>query len=102
MNSFKVGGLKIPCSGGAYFRLYPYYLTKGIFRSINSNGLPVIFYTHPWEYNQIYRIKGLKLIDRLRHHHNPKSMLMKFERLLNDFEFTSAANYLRNYHKHEN
>ena len=43
-------GRKIPVSGGGYFRLFPYWLTKNALKSINNKEKqPFIFYLHPWE-----------------------------------------------------
>ena len=35
--------------GGAYLRIYPYKLTKAALKKSAANGLPGMFYVHPWE-----------------------------------------------------
>jgi len=42
-------GRNLPIAGGAYFRIFPYALTRTALRSINREGKPVVFYIHPWE-----------------------------------------------------
>ena len=42
-------GLKIPVTGGGYFRIFPYWLTLAGLRQINAAGRPFAFYLHPWE-----------------------------------------------------
>src|SRR5690606_6986927 len=43
-------GLKLPISGGGYFRLYPYALTRALIRKALSAG-DVVLYFHPWEFD---------------------------------------------------
>ena len=42
-------GKRLPVGGGGFFRLYPYWMTKSLIKSVNSSGRPVIVYLHPWE-----------------------------------------------------
>jgi polysaccharide deacetylase family protein (PEP-CTERM system associated) len=44
-------GVNIPVSGGAYFRLYPYGLTRALVRRLERAGDRLVFYAHPWEYD---------------------------------------------------
>ena len=44
-------GFNVPMSGGGYFRLYPYSLTKALVRRIQKEDASLIFYVHPWEYD---------------------------------------------------
>jgi polysaccharide deacetylase family protein (PEP-CTERM system associated) len=40
----------LPSSGGGYFRLFPYALSRWMLRQVNQNDQqPAIFYFHPWE-----------------------------------------------------
>jgi len=46
----RLGPLKLPASGGGYFRLYPVGLTLRLLSRINRKyGRPFVFYVHPWE-----------------------------------------------------
>lgn len=87
----EVLGRKIPCSGGGYFRLYPYSVTRRLMRRCNAQGRPVIFYLHPWEADPGQpRVEGLSWPMRFRHYNNLDKTEERLERLLGDFSFTSA------------
>jgi polysaccharide deacetylase family protein (PEP-CTERM system associated) len=87
----EVFGRMIPCSGGGYFRLYPYALTRALMRSCNAQGRPVVFYLHPWEIDpEQPRLRGLSWAKRFRHYNNLDRTEERLERLLVDFSFTSA------------
>jgi polysaccharide deacetylase family protein (PEP-CTERM system associated) len=87
----EVLGMKIPCSGGGYFRLYPYAVTRWLMRKCNEQGRPVIFYVHPWEADPGQpRVSGMPWSARFRHYNNLEATEERLERLLGDFSFTSA------------
>jgi len=82
-------GKAIPVAGGGYFRLFPYYFTKFALRRINKKEKqPFVFYLHPWEIDSTQpRFQNARLLSKFRHYNNLKRTLVRFERLLNDFEF---------------
>ncbi|MCG8099194.1 MAG: DUF3473 domain-containing protein, partial [Candidatus Thiodiazotropha taylori] len=44
---------RLPVSGGGYFRLFPYWLSKAGLNRVNRNDqMPFIFYMHPWEIDE--------------------------------------------------
>ena len=47
--TYKVMSYTLPVAGGGYFRLYPYWLTRYFYNSINKQGKSFAFYMHPWE-----------------------------------------------------
>lgn len=95
MGVAEVFGRRIPCSGGGYFRLYPYWLTRRLMRNCNEAGRPVIFYLHPWEADPSQpRVEGLPWWKRFRHYNNLDKTEERLERLLGDFSFTSARKLL--------
>ena len=50
MSAASFGGVRVPVSGGGYFRLLPYAVTRAGLRQINERtGQPFTFYLHPWE-----------------------------------------------------
>ncbi|MBF0117336.1 MAG: DUF3473 domain-containing protein [Desulfobacterales bacterium] len=79
----------IPISGGGYFRLFPYSITKLALKHINEKEQkPFVFYLHPWEIDYIQpRIKKAKFLSRFRHYLNLNKTLQRFGKLLNDFKF---------------
>lgn len=95
MGVAEVLGWRIPCSGGGYFRLYPYAVTRALMRRCNQQGRPVMFYLHPWEADpEQPRVTGLPWSKRFRHYNNLDRTEERLERLLNDFSFTSARRLL--------
>ena len=95
MSCAEVRGKKIPCSGGGYFRIFPYFATRALLRLCNRQGRPVIFYLHPWEVDPDQPRVRLPFLKRFRHYCNLKRTLSRFDRLLGDFDFTSIRSLLK-------
>ena len=76
--------------GGAYLRIYPYKLTKAALKKSAVNGLPGMFYVHPWELDPKHpRVKiGLKPF--ITHYSRLGSTVPKLKKLLSDFQFTTV------------
>ncbi|WP_319525821.1 XrtA system polysaccharide deacetylase [uncultured Desulfosarcina sp.] len=87
-------GRNLPISGGGYFRLFPYALTRKALRQINDKEKkPFIFYLHPWEIDPDQpRVKNASRLSKFRHYVNLHTTQEKFSRLLNDFQFSPIAN----------
>lgn len=94
MSTIKLCGRNLPCSGGGYFRLFPYPLSRWAIRRVNeSDGQPAIFYCHPWEVDPDQpRTDGLGAKTKFRHYVNLASMEAKLGRLLGDFEWDRLDN----------
>lgn len=91
----------IPMSGGGYFRLYPYPVTKALVQRIHKEQARLIFYVHPWEYDaQHPRIDMPRRFAQFTHYHNLGSTLGKTERLLNDFRFGTIQELFGNAYRH--
>ncbi len=84
-------GLKLPVSGGGYFRLMPYGLTRMLLNRINQKEKqPFVFYLHPWEIDPSQpRVQGLSALSKFRHYNNLDKTRGRLERLLHDFRFTA-------------
>lgn len=80
---------RIPCGGGGYFRLYPYAMTRSLFKRCNKEERPVVFYLHPWELDAEQPHIGLSYINKFRHYHNLDKVHLRLETLLDDFQFTT-------------
>jgi polysaccharide deacetylase family protein (PEP-CTERM system associated) len=87
-------GRRVPCSGGAYFRVWPYAVSRLLMRICNRQGRPVIFYLHPWETDPGQPRVKLSLSKSFRHYFNLSKTLERLDRLLSEFEFTSIAQLL--------
>jgi len=49
MSTTRLGGINLPFGSGAYLRLLPFWITKGLLNRENRAGQPVIVSVHPWE-----------------------------------------------------
>jgi polysaccharide deacetylase family protein (PEP-CTERM system associated) len=80
-------GRNFPCSGGGYFRLLPYAMSRLNMRRVNrQEARPCVFYFHPWEIDPGQpRQSGVSARGRLRHYTNLDRMEGKLRRLLADF-----------------
>ena len=78
-----------PASGGGYFRLMPYGLSRWMLQRINrTDQLPAVFYFHPWELDaEQPRIPGISRKPRFRHYVNIGCMESRLHRLLADFRW---------------
>ena len=78
-----------PASGGGYFRLMPYGLSRWMLRRINHvDKLPAVFYFHPWEIDPDQpRIPDIGSRTRFRHYVNIHRMEARLQRLLGDFRW---------------
>ena len=79
----------LPSSGGGYFRLLPYALSRWMLRRVNaSDGQSAIFYFHPWEIDAGQpRVAGIDAKTRFRHYVNIPRMQARLEQLLSDFRW---------------
>lgn len=79
----------LPSSGGGYFRLFPYALSRWMLRQVNKNDQqPAIFYFHPWEIDAAQpRVAGIDARTRFRHYVNIPRMEQRLQRLLQDFQW---------------
>lgn len=88
-------GKNFPVTGGGYLRHSPYWFSKSMVASLNKEGLPAMVYLHPWEIDpEPPYIPGLGLVTRMRAYGSTDIFGMKLERLLDDFDFTTAASFI--------
>lgn len=78
-----------PASGGGYFRLMPYWLSRRLLQRVNrSDRQPAVFYFHPWEIDVDQpRVPGIDARTRFRHYLNLGRMEGRLHRLLADFRW---------------
>ena len=89
-------GMSVPVSGGGYFRLLPYWITRGGLRQINlREGRPAAFYVHPWEVDPEQPRVQVGLLSRWRHYTNLQRCEARLQRLLADFKFDTMRAVLR-------
>ena len=79
----------LPSSGGGYFRLLPYALSRWMLQQVNQrDAQATIFYFHPWEIDPDQpRVPGIDLKTRFRHYVNIGRTEQRLARLLDDFRW---------------
>jgi polysaccharide deacetylase family protein (PEP-CTERM system associated) len=76
-----------PSSGGGYFRLLPYPVTRWLIQRVNTRDQqPGMFYFHPWEIDPDQpRVQGINHKAKFRHYVNLAQTQARLDRLLSDF-----------------
>jgi polysaccharide deacetylase family protein (PEP-CTERM system associated) len=88
-------GVKVPVSGGGYFRLLPYFLTRSGLRQINlRHRRPFTFYLHPWEVDPDQPRVRVGWLSRFRHYTNLHRCESRLRRLLGEFRFAPMREVL--------
>lgn len=93
LSTMTVMGKNVPISGGGYFRLYPYFLSRwSINRFANKENYPYIFYLHPWEIDpEQPPMENISAKTRFRHYLNLSRTKKRLASLLSDFQWSSMA-----------
>jgi len=94
ISTWRVLGKNVPIAGGAYFRIFPYAVTRYGFRSINNLGRPAVFYLHPWEIDPGHPRIDLPKRIAATHYFNLKATEGRLVRLLRDFKFAPMKEIL--------
>ncbi len=94
ISTWQFWGRNVPVAGGAYFRIYPYTLTRRAFRALNGTGRPAVFYVHPWELDPDHPRIPLPRRIALTHYFNLQRTEGRFRRLLRDFKFAPMSEVL--------
>ena len=85
--TLRVLNRNLPSSGGGYFRLLPYAVSRWMLRRVNEvDQQAAVFYFHPWEIDVDQpRIPGVGVKTRFRHYTNIDRMEARLQQLLGDF-----------------
>jgi polysaccharide deacetylase family protein (PEP-CTERM system associated) len=89
VTTLRVFSRNLPSSGGGYFRLLPYPLSRWMLRKVNRDDREAaVFYFHPWEIDPGQpRIAGIDAKTRFRHYVNIARMEGRLRQLLGDFRW---------------
>jgi polysaccharide deacetylase family protein (PEP-CTERM system associated) len=93
-----VAGRELPITGGAYFRIYPYAITRANMRWVERQGRRNVFYVHPWELDPEQPRWWFDWRVNLTHYANLRSTEGRLRRLLAEFEFGTVAEVFGNGH----
>jgi polysaccharide deacetylase family protein (PEP-CTERM system associated) len=98
ISTFRFFNKNIPVSGGGYFRLFPYMLTKYFLKGINEKEKkPFVFYLHPWEIDpDIPKMGNASALSKFRTYVNLYKTYERLTRLLNDFDFSCFSDIVQN------
>jgi polysaccharide deacetylase family protein (PEP-CTERM system associated) len=89
VTTLRVLNRNLPSSGGGYFRLLPYALSRWMLGRVNQQDAQAgIFYFHPWEIDvEQPRVAGISQKTKFRHYVNISRMEARLEQLLGDFKW---------------
>ena len=88
-------GVQVPVSGGGYFRILPYWLTRAGLKQINEKaGRPFTFYLHPWEVDPGQPRVKVGAFSTFRHYTNLSRCEARLRRVLGDFSFSTMRDVL--------
>ncbi|MDA0711497.1 MAG: DUF3473 domain-containing protein, partial [bacterium] len=81
-------------TGGAYFRIFPPFLTSRPFRSNGRDRGNAMFYVHPWEYDPGHPVVDFEWKARFTHYFNLRSTAGRTRRLLGRYPFDTVSNVI--------
>ena len=94
LSTAKIFSYRLPVSGGGYFRLYPYWLSRAGLKQINRQQKPFIFYLHPWEIDPEQPRISASWLSRFRHYNNLDKCETRLRKLMMDFQFGTTWDVL--------
>jgi polysaccharide deacetylase family protein (PEP-CTERM system associated) len=77
----------VPCGGGAYLRIYPYFLQRWLLHRLRCRNEHVGIYIHPWELDPDHPRIDLPHRVALTHYWNLPTTRPKLTKLFRDFDF---------------
>lgn len=83
--------------GGAYFRIFPYFLSSNGLRASEKAGMPGMFYSHPWEYDPEHPRVKMEWKAGLTHYARLSRMGPNTRRLLSEFDFAPVGEIVDDY-----
>ena len=89
VTTLRMGKRNLPSSGGGYFRLLPYAVSRWMLRRVNRQDREsAVFYFHPWEIDPGQpRVAGIDAKTRFRHYVNIGRTEPRLHSLLADFRW---------------
>ena len=94
ISMIEISKLRIPFSGGGYFRLFPYYIIRRAMKRINDSNHPVVIYLHPRDIDAGQPRLPMPVNRSLKCYVNLHSTGKKLCRLLDEFSFAPMSEVL--------
>lgn len=91
---FQWGKMRIPYSGGFYFRLFPYWVVRRLLKK-QGEEMPTMIYFHPWEIDQQMPYVKSCYMKRMLQSYGVKYNTRKLNRLFNEFEFCTMGTAIK-------
>ncbi len=88
------GPFRLPAAGGGYLRQFPFALLERAFREHSTQGVPAVFYIHPWELDPEQPRIRVGPLTHIRHYRGLRSSRFYLERMFREFSFTSVKDCL--------
>lgn len=91
-------GCNMPVAGGGYFRLFPHKLIESMFARVLRDGVPIVVYCHPYEFNagEVYIHKSnVSLAYKLHQNIGRRSIPEKLRALFNRYAFGGLDDLLQ-------
>jgi polysaccharide deacetylase family protein (PEP-CTERM system associated) len=97
ISTIKLCGQNVPATGGGYFRILPFrHVTRAIRELNQTEGMPAVFYLHPWEIDtEQPRQTTAAWREQFRHYTNIHKTESRLRVLLKEFRFASMVQVLR-------
>lgn len=89
-------GLKFPVATTAYFRFFPYWLTKYAITRLNNKNITPTLNFHSWEFDENHPKIKLPFPQNIKHYYNLAQTEERFKKLLGDFKFVTCQEALKN------
>lgn len=83
-------GLTLPAGGGAYMRHLSDRWVRRALDQGTREGVPSVFYVHPWELDPDQPRFPVSAVTKLRHYRGLDRVEERLDRLMDEFDFTSA------------
>ena len=83
--------------GGAYFRIFPYFLHKYHLNKRMKRNQHTMFYIHPWEYDPDHPVIEIEKKTKLTHYTNLQKTYPNTAQLFKDFKFGPLSEVLADY-----
>ncbi len=98
---FEIIKIRIPFSGGIYFRLLPRRIIKFFIKKINKKNKRVVLYLHPWEFCPDIPKARTNLIGRIQIYWGLKKNIDKLDYIFSNFQFCPLGRILEKSMKQE-
>ena len=95
-STFKSPMGQLPFTGSWIMRLLPYNIIKKKVQKLNKNNIPAIAYLHSWEMDVEHPKIKLPWAKEFVHYVNLKECEDKFNRLIDDFNFGTIRDIIKN------